>query len=316
MLKATTIGGSGFIGTYLLSILPSEEIANIDKNDSVSFAARTVKADVRNLEELRKALKPSDFVVLLAAEHRDDVSPKSLYYDVNETGTANVLEAMDSIGINRIIFTSSVAVYGLNKNNPTEEHPVDPFNHYGKSKFAAEALLKAWYDKEPQHRTLVILRPTVVFGPGNKGNVYNLLRQLVSGRFMRIGSGQNKKSMAYVKNIAAFIRHLIYTTNKPGYYLYNYADKPDLTMNELIKTTQNALKKKISFLAIPYPVGYAGGLVFDLIAAVTKKKFPISAIRVKKFCATTQFSSDTVESTVFSPPYTLQQGLIETIDSI
>jgi nucleoside-diphosphate-sugar epimerase len=68
-----------------------------------------------------------------------------LYYDVNVEGTQNILDAMDKNGIQDIIFTSSVAIYGLNKENPDEDHPADPFNHYGKSKRQAEQKLQEWY---------------------------------------------------------------------------------------------------------------------------------------------------------------------------
>lgn len=63
-------------------------------------------------------LQGVDIVILLAAEHRDDVTPTSLYYDVNVQGMKNVLEAMEANNVKRIIFTSSVAVYGLDKDNP------------------------------------------------------------------------------------------------------------------------------------------------------------------------------------------------------
>jgi len=72
-------------------------------------------------------LSETAVVVLLAAEHRDDVSPISLYYDVNVQGAKNVLNAMDKNSIKSIVFTSSVAVYGLNKSNPDETHPADPY---------------------------------------------------------------------------------------------------------------------------------------------------------------------------------------------
>ena len=87
-------------------------------------------------------LAGAGLVVLLAAEHRDDVSPVSLYYDINVGGLRNVLEAMETNGVKRIVFTSSVAVYGLNKKSPDEDHPADPFNHYGKSKWQAEQVLR------------------------------------------------------------------------------------------------------------------------------------------------------------------------------
>ena len=125
---------------------------------------------------------------MLAAEHRDDISPKSLYYDVNVKGTKNVLKAMDNAGVKNLIFTSSVAIYGLNKINPDENHPVDPFNHYGKSKWEAELSIKKWYDNNPAGKSITIIRPTVIFGERNRGNVYNLLKQISSGKFLIIGT--------------------------------------------------------------------------------------------------------------------------------
>ena len=214
-----------------------------------------------------------------------------------------------------MIFISTVAVYGLNKNNPDEHAPADPFNHYGKSKWMAEEVLRAWQRQDAANKTLIIVRPTVVFGPNNKGNVHNLLQQISSGKFMMIGNGSNKKSMSYIENVTAFIQFLL-QQNLTGYHVFNYADKPDLSMNELVAVVENAMNKKIASTRIPYWLGYLGGLGFDVIATVTKKKFSISAVRVKKFCATTQFSGGKWLYTGFVPPYTLHEGLIKTIQAI
>lgn len=249
---------------------------------------------------------------MLVAEHRDDVSPTSCYYDVNVQGTRNVLDAMDQKGIKNIIFTSSVAVFGLNKNNPDESHPVDPFNHYGKSKWQAEEVLREWFHKDSKNRSLTIIRPTVIFGERNRGNVYNLLKQIASGRFMMVGNGQNKKSMAYVGNIVAFIQYLI-KTQKLGYRLYNYIDKPDTNMNELVQQVEKSLNKKLPAVRLPYWLGYTGGLSFDLLGKITGKKFSVSAVRVKKFCATTQFDATTAHNSGFKAPFTLSEGLHRTL---
>ena len=127
------IGGSGFVGSFLLKESNLETTINYDKNQSPFFPKITTIGNILNKQKLKEALKNIDSVILLAAEHRDDVYPKSLYYDVNVEGTKNVLEMMDFHNIKKIIFTSSVAVYGLNKKNPNENHKLDPFNHYGKS---------------------------------------------------------------------------------------------------------------------------------------------------------------------------------------
>ena len=307
------IGGSGFVGTRLIETCISEySIHNLDKQQSHFFPNVTTLGDVRNPEDLLESMGGKQSVVLLAAEHRDDVTPTKLYYDVNVQGTRNVLDAMDAHGVQNIIFTSSVAVYGLNKPMPNEEFPADPFNHYGKSKWQAEEVLRAWYKKDPGKRSLTIIRPTVIFGERNRGNVYNLLKQIASGRFLMVGKGTNKKSMAYIGNIVAFIKHHLEKSG-PGYGVYNYVDPPDLSMNELVREVENALNKKIPPIRIPLWMGMLGGRGLDLLAGFTGKTFPVSAVRVKKFCAITQFDAEKAHTCGYTAPFTLAQGLSNTL---
>lgn len=283
MQNITLIGASGFVGTRLIdTIKDSYNLLNLDKQQSPFFSDITTIGDVRNKEDIDNVLEKADIVVLLAAEHRDDVSPTSLYYDVNVEGTRNVLEVMDKRGVKNIIFTSSVAVYGLNKDNPNEEYPADPFNHYGKSKWQAEEVLREWYNKKPNERSLTIIRPTVIFGERNRGNVYNLLKQIGSGKFLMVGKGTNYKSMAYVGNIVAFIEYNLENI-EPGYKVYNYVDKPDLNMNDLVKQVGTSLNKKTPTTHFPYWMGMMGGMAFDVISKITGKKIAVSAVRVKSF---------------------------------
>lgn len=312
-MKITLIGGSGFVGTRLIDLLRHDyQLGNIDKRQSHFFPDITVIGDVRDKDKMVELLEGTDVVVLLAAEHRDDVSPVSLYYDVNVGGMRNVLAAMEANGIKRIVFTSSVAVYGLNKKNPDEEHPKDPFNHYGKSKWQAEEVLQEWY-KGHEDWNINILRPTVIFGERNRGNVYNLLHQISSGKFLMVGDGNNKKSMAYVGNIVAFIRFLI-EEQRSGYHVYNYIDKPDMTMNELVGHVSKVLKKHIPATHFPYWLGMLGGYGFDFLAWLTRQKLTISSVRVKKFCATTQFDARKVQASGFKAPFTLGEGLARTLE--
>jgi GlcNAc-P-P-Und epimerase len=309
----TIVGGSGFVGSQLIKSLLEEEkkVISIDKNLSLFYPRITDVQNILNIHQLN--FDPSTGVVIhLAAEHRDDVFPISLYYDVNVQGTKNVLSKMDEMGIKNLIFTSSVAIYGLNKTNPNEEHPADPFNHYGKSKWEAEQVIKEWYERDSEGKSVTIIRPTVIFGERNRGNVYNLLRQISSGKFMMIGKGYNKKSMAYVGNVVAFIKDRI-DKKELGYRKYNYADKPDFTMSELSFLIENKLNLSISRIKIPYWLGMLGGYGFDLLALITRKKYSISSVRVKKFCATTQFDAAKAHST-FRAPYTLEEGLNNTLD--
>jgi nucleoside-diphosphate-sugar epimerase len=309
-MKILIIGGSGFVGTRLIDVLIKDhEVGNLDKNNSHFFPEITVIKDIRDTPIFTETY---EVVILLAAEHRDDVSPVSLYYDVNVTGTRNVLEEMRDKGMNKIIFTSSVAVYGLNKPNPDEHYPVDPFNHYGKSKWQAEEILRDWYNESPDERSLTIIRPTVIFGERNRGNVYNLLRQIAKGMFLMVGNGKNEKSMAYVGNVSSFIAYQLQHTS-PGYRVYNYVDKPDLNMNELLSQVEQCMSKRIPSLKIPYVFGFIAGLGFDLLAKISGRSFSISSVRIKKFCATTQFDAHAAHHSGFKAPFTLAEGLRRTI---
>ena len=315
MVNVTLIGGSGFVGTRLLDLLkdkPEYKLRNIDLQQSHFFSDITEIGDVREQEQMDRMLSGTDVVVLLAAQHRDDVTPVSLYYDTNVGGMEVTLNAMEKNGIKRLVFFSSVAVYGLNKNNPDEEHPADPFNHYGKSKWQAEQVLQEW-SQTHKDWNISIVRPTVIFGERNRGNVYNLLKQISSGRFLMVGKGTNVKSMAYVGNIVAFVKYLIENVTE-GYNVFNYIDKPDTNMNDLVALVSEVLHKHIPATHFPYWMGMMGGYGFDLLAKITGKKLAVSSVRVKKFCATTQFDSTKALSSGFVPPYTLKEGLARTLE--
>ncbi|AWK13387.1 NAD-dependent epimerase/dehydratase family protein [Candidatus Fukatsuia symbiotica] len=312
--KIAILGGSGFIGSRLSQRLVKMNInfIIIDKIKSIQFPEKWQFADVTQSSTLDKTLAGVDIIINLAAEHQDNVEPKSLYYDVNVQGAKNVCAAAERLNIQHIIFTSSVAVYGFVEHETAEDGAYRPFNDYGKSKLAAEQVYDEWAAKNSS-RTLVMVRPTVVFGEGNRGNVYNLFRQIASGKFLMVGGGNNKKSMAYVENIAAFLQYVI--TLSPDRYVFNYIDKPDFTMNELTDIIYQALDKQKNNFRVPYNIGLFAGYCFDLLAKVTKRKYPISRIRVKKFCARTQFRSDSIKQHDFKAPVSLEEGIIKTMRS-
>ena len=308
------IGGSGFIGTRLCRRLinnKNECFVIVDKAQSALYPKKVLIADVRNADELRGAIVENSVIINLAAEHRDDVRTKSLYDEVNVNGARNICLIAREKNIKKIIFTSSVAIYGFAPIGTDEKSGANPFNDYGRTKYEAENIFTNWQNEAPNDRTLVIVRPTVVFGEQNRGNVYNLFNQIASGRFLMVGDGKNKKSMAYVENLAAFIEFTI--GFKPGVHIYNYIDKPDISMNHLVQLVNKVLGKSNSFkFRLPLFIGLLIGYIFDLLAYASKKKFSISSIRVKKFCSNSVFNSAVI-MTGFKAEVALSDAIEKTV---
>lgn len=314
MLKISVTGGSGFIGTRLIRRLQAAgkfDVKIIDKVKSVSFPDISELCDIRSLASLSRSISNNSLIVHLAAEHRDDVRPLSLYDEVNVNGTKNICNVAREKDIRTIVFTSSVAVYGFAPVGTDEKGIISPFNDYGRTKYEAEQVLKEWQAEASDKRALVIIRPTVVFGEQNRGNVYNLLRQIASGYFVMVGHGKNRKSLAYVENVAAFIEYSLHF--KPGVYVYNFIDKPDFTMNALVANVNRIFGRpeKIRF-RLPFGIGYFIGKSFDSIAYLTGKRLPISAIRVKKFCSDSVYRTS-IDETGFVSPVPLVTALEKTV---
>jgi len=309
--KIAIVGGSGFLGSSLVRKLnkTKEKFVVFDKvpsDETDSF----IEIDVEDPYSLYQ-LKDCNIIINLAAVHRDDIKPISKYDDVNVQGAINICKAASNYGINKIIFTSSVAIYGFAPKNTGEDGEPNYFNDYGRTKFLAEQVYKEWQSQNSDKRSLTIIRPTVIFGEGNRGNVYNLLKSINSGRFFMIGNGKNIKSIAYVENVSSCL--MFFFDAKPGIHIYNYIDKPDISMNKLISTVRNILFKKNNVgLRLPVFLGLIIGKAADVVAFLLKINLPVSSIRVKKFLATTQFNSS-IYNTNFKPDYSLQDGLEKTI---
>lgn len=323
-LTSIIIGGAGFLGRELqrqlcqadgnVTVLDNQSLVTAGElNGNVNY----IQQDITDRDSFKKLSMRADIIFHLAAEHRDDVRPVSRYDEVNIQGTKNVCDWATQNTINTIVFTSSVAVYGLNNRDVDESVTPEPFNDYGRTKLAAEQVLREWQAVDPARR-VIIVRPTVIFGPNNRGNVYNLIRQVIEGPFMMIGRGDNCKSMAYVNNVAAFLveRARVLGEDQNNIEIFNYADQPDFSMNELVAVIRKQSKLSSGMmLRLPYWLGLSMGWLCDVVARLLGRSLPISAIRIKKFTSDSTFSAEKAFSTGFQPACDLKDGLINTIQS-
>ena len=312
-MKVVVIGGSGFIGSRLLEALVERghDVVNVDRAAPAKNIAPFIEGDVRSVEQLTAASAGADAIVNLAAEHRDDVQPLSRYTEVNVGGASAAVAAAEANGIERIVFTSSVALYGLDKINPAEDWEPEPFNEYGRTKLLAEGVFSEWARGDAK-RSLAIIRPSVVFGEGNRGNVHTLAAQVASGRFIQVGKGENKKSMSYVGNIVEFLADRL--SAPAGISITNFADKPDLSTKELVSLLRVTLgRTRGSNITLPLPLGILAGHTFDLVGKLTRRTFPISAIRIRKYAAETTVSTERLVATGFVPRYSLEESLVRTL---
>ena len=314
-MKVVVLGGSGFVGTRFVAQLLGEghDVVIGDSKPSAIFPDLSREVDVCDEKALVSLFEGADVVVNLAAAHRDDIRPVSIYFDVNVGGARSVCRAATAAEVSSIVFTSSVAIYGTTAENEicTEDREPRPFNDYGRSKLEAEGVYREWL-KGDSGRRLTIIRPTVIFGEDNRGNVYNLMRQVAAGKFVMIGKGENRKSVAYVENISAFLCRCLETNER--YMVLNYVDGPDLSVARLVALIKETLGRTASRgLSIPYWFGWLAGGLLDVVAGITGRTFPISRVRVMKFCANTRFSAAAAMEAGFTPPVEIEDAIQRTV---
>jgi GlcNAc-P-P-Und epimerase len=309
MSRILLTGGSGFIGGYFHRQLPPHEFINLDLvKPAFKHNAPFFQGDIRIEADVRKALSNNDIttIISLAAKHHDFGIGHDEYFDTNEEGTKIICRLASEFGIKNIVFYSSVAVYGIRQNVSNEEMTPEPDSPYGASKLAGEKVLEKWASENSERRVLII-RPTIVFGPNNLANMRNLIRQIDSGLYFHLGKANNIKSIAYVENVVEATLFLM-NRIKPGLSIYNYADEPQLTSRQIGDTIAKALGKKIR-ITLPSFIGVLVGLPFDLAIKITGKNLPISTARIKKLGTQTYHSAKKIFDEGYSPKYTTHDGL-------
>ena len=205
-----------------------------------------------------------------------------------------------------------MAVYG-DQNSPTDENTIPrPNTAYGVTKLEAEKLVNQWVS-EGEDRNALIIRPTVVFGPKNKGNMYRLIRQIDRRLFVPIGRGENIKSVAYVENLVDTTLFLINRGFK-GMDIYNYADEPHRSFKEIVDLIYSYLGRSVHKFYLPTKPILTGLKPFVFITnKFLGKDFPVTAAIIK-MNKSTYHTARKIREIGFYQKYSMEEGLNRMIE--
>ncbi|WP_426024752.1 NAD-dependent epimerase/dehydratase family protein [Brevundimonas sp. TSRC1-1] len=249
--SALVTGASGFIGTHLIRGLAAEGVKVIaidlrpprERIDGVEY----VTADVRDLKDFNPAFVP-DCIYNFAAVHTTPGHPDHEYYDTNVNGALEVTTLADRLGVPSIIFTSSISIYGPSEERKAEDSAPKPVSAYGKSKLMAERIHKNWCEAQAM-RKLVVVRPAVVFGPGEGGNFARMASLLKKGFFVFPGGRGVVKSCIYVGDLIRLIR--LAQDSGAKFTLFNGAYPDEITIGKIVSSLQAEYFQSAKLIDIP-----------------------------------------------------------------
>lgn len=248
-------GGAGFIGQHLaysiLSKLPVDRVTLLDIRCSSdlewnvpleSFLTTErlslLNVDVRDIHQVLEMARPFDVIVNLAAVHREPGHRPEEYFETNVSGARNICRMAEDTACQEIIFTSSISVYGVHDHSVDEHSVLQPKTPYGQSKLEAENIHKGWANRTGGR--LSIIRPGVVFGPGENGNVTRLVREsLKRGRAIQLKPDQPKAGI-YIEELLNLIHWLRLQPLAAGEcHVVNGVSNENLSFNDFGKVLQN-----------------------------------------------------------------------------
>jgi nucleoside-diphosphate-sugar epimerase len=310
-------GCSGYIGARLTAALASRgyAVTGLDRRppaDPRGFE-RFVLADLLDAQHIREALRGVDAVFHLAAARGDFGIPSEGYQRDNVEATRALLEAGRKAGVRSWVFFSTVSAMGPSAASVDEAAPLNPETDYGVSKAEAEALFRALADEDPA-ACILVLRPSVVYGPGNfpDTNVYRMIRAIDRGRFVMVGDGQTRKTLSYIDNVLAATL-FCWDRVRPGLQTFIYVDEPLLSTAQIVATVCRALGRSIPRWRIPLGPAVALAAVMDGLAKATGIDFPITAARIRKFCTDTVFDAGAIRGLGFRQPVDNERALAATV---
>lgn len=296
MKKLIITGISGFVGQNLSIYLKDfYEIIGVGRSQKVTY---------HNFDKIEY-----NAIVHLAGKAHDlkNVSKTEDYYQINFELTKKVYDSFLMSKAQTFIFISSVkAVADKVEGILTEEVIPNPQTHYGKSKLLAENYILQ--NASPDKR-IFILRPSIMHGEGNKGNLNLLFNIVKKGIPYPLGAYDNQRSFLNIKNFCFFIKEILENEDiKSG--IFNLADNEAISTNELIDIMNIALNKKVPILRIPQNIVNFIAKIGDIL------KFPLNTERLNKLTDNYEVSNKKICSLVKKGlPYSTKEGLLNTFST-
>ena len=285
-------GGAGFIGSHLVARLVAEgrtvrclvrhssSLRNLPRG-GIDPGIDLAYGDLASGEGLPEAVRGMDTVIHLAGTTK--ATTVSGYYTGNAQATANLLQAAGAV--ERFVHVSSMAAAGPSAldrplvEDAGLEYPPHPVSHYGRSKLEAEQAVR----KSALWERTVMVRPPVVYGPGDK-DVYQVLRAAARGWMIQIGSVDRRFSLIYVEDLVDGLMAAANSPNAAG-RLYYLAYRAPVSWGEFGAAAARLMGRSLRTLKIPEKAAYAVGLCGEWWSRVSGRPGILSRDKVAEACS-------------------------------
>jgi nucleoside-diphosphate-sugar epimerase len=276
-------GGTGYIGMslarYWLKSGRATQIVLADivaPKEPLDARMRFVRCDVREPIAADLAPQPVSWIFNFAAVHREPGHAAHEYFDTNLKGARNVCDFAERVGCDNICFTSSISVYGPSMQPSDESARLCPTSPYGGSKAMAELIHQLWLERS-ERRRLIMVRPGVVFGPHDPGNIGRMVQAIRRGYFAFPGSTNIHKSYAYIYGLLESIDFVIDSGERC--VVYNYVETPTETLKQIADETKAFVGSRAPILSLPASLLIP---VAHVVQFLRKGRSSIHPVRVRK----------------------------------
>jgi len=304
-------GSSGFIASHFINapFCKYHEFFGID----ICKSNNTQKIiNLKNKINQNSLPKKIDLIINLAAVHREPGHQPNEYFDTNILGAENITKFAEKVKCNHIIFTSSISPYGIEDKLKVEDTVPCPNTPYGSSKLAAEKIHIAWQNREIKNRVLTIVRPGVVFGKGEGGNMSRLVKLIHKNFFFYMGNKDIRKAGIYVKELVNQILwvHEKQVKNKlPKITLFNATMWPNPSISDYVNTVKKVAGINRYVPSVPLWFLMSFGFAFEFFFKVIGKQNPFSPVRLRKLVRPNLVKPSFLLKNKYKPLYTLRSAL-------